>query len=85
MGRRKQISPLEGHEEWIQTHTRIEIMERFHVTYDYVNNFCNRRGIKPINIRKRSEFVPDDEFIEYAKTHTIQDIAQNITAAMDQY
>lgn len=76
MGRRKQISPLEGHEEWIQSHTRIEIMERFQVTYDYVNNFCIKKGIKPVNMRKRSKFVPDDEFIEYAKTHTIRDIAQ---------
>ena len=34
------------------------------------------KGIKPVNMRKRNKFVSDDEFIEYAKTHTIRDIAQ---------
>ena len=71
MGRKKKISPLEGHEDWIKNHTRIEIMNKFSVDYNHVNNFCVRKGIKPVNLRRRFIFVPDDGFIRFSSTHTI--------------
>lgn len=71
MGRRKLSSPLEGQEQFIATHTRKEIAEKFNVNYDHVNNFCNHHGLHPVPERSRHELT--DEMIEYLKDHTIVD------------
>ena len=44
---------LTGHEDYIVSHTRKEIMQKFNVNYNYINNFCNRNGIRPITERGR--------------------------------
>lgn len=69
MGRKRLHSPLEGHEDFITTHTRREIAEEFGVNYDYVNNFCIRHNLHPVPERRRYELT--DEMIEYLKDHTM--------------
>ena len=39
---------LKGHEDYIVTHTRKEIMQKFNVNYNCVNYFCIKNGLKPI-------------------------------------
>ena len=41
-------SLLKGHEGYIVTHTRKEIMQKFNVNYNCVNYFCVKNGLKPI-------------------------------------
>lgn len=69
MGRKRLQSPLEGHEDFISTHTQKEIAKKFNVNYDHVSNFCNRHGLHPIPERSRHELT--DEMIEYLKNHTV--------------
>lgn len=33
---------LTGYEDYIVSHTRREIIQKFNVNYNYVNNFCKR-------------------------------------------
>lgn len=61
---------LYGHEEFIKNHNREEIMEKFNVDYNTVNNFCHKNGIRPIPARIHKLECPDG-FAEYAKAHTI--------------
>lgn len=64
---------LAGHEDFIVSHTRKEIMQKFNVNYNYVNNFCNRNGIRPI--AERGRYFVTDEMKNYLKEHTIKDAA----------
>lgn len=61
---------LYGNEDFIKTHTRKEIMEKFNVDYNTVENFCYKNGIKPVPNRTHKFEVPAG-FAEYAKTHTV--------------
>ena len=60
---------LKGHEDYIVSHTRKEIMQKFNVNYNYVNNFCTRNGIKPIAERRRC--LVTEEMKEFLKEHTV--------------
>lgn len=64
---------LAGHEDYIASHTRREIMQKFNVNYNYINNFCNRNGIRPIAERKR--YFITDEIKDFLKEHTIKETA----------
>ena len=64
---------LTGHEDYIVSHTRKEIMQKFNVNYNYINNFCNRNGIRPI--AERGRYFVTDEMKNYLKEHTIKDTA----------
>ena len=66
-------SLLSGHEDFIVSHTRKEIMQKFNVNYNYVNNFCTRNGLKPIAERRR-RFITD-EMKDFLKEHTIKETA----------
>lgn len=64
---------LAGHEDYIASHTRREVMQKFNVNYNYINNFCNRNGIRPIAERKR--YFITDEIKDFLKEHTIKETA----------
>lgn len=67
---------LLGHEEFIKTHTRKEIMAKFEIDYNTVNNFCRKTGVKPIRERIHTIECPDG-FIEYAKNHTVSQVGKH--------
>ena len=46
---------LTGHEDYITSHTRKEIMQKFNVNYNCVNNFCIKNGLKPIRASAENE------------------------------
>ena len=64
---------LKGHEDFIVSHTRKEIIQKFNVNYYYLNNFCNRNGIRPI--AERGRYFVTDEMKNYLKEHTIKETA----------
>ena len=64
---------LSGHEDFIVSHTRKEIMQKFNVNYNYVNNFCHRNGLKPI--AERGKYHVTDEMKDFLKEHTIKETA----------
>ena len=64
---------LTGHEDYIVSHTRKEIMQKFNVNYNYVNNFCIRNGIKPIAERRR--LLVTEEMKDFLKEHTVAETA----------
>lgn len=64
---------LEGHEEFIVSHTRKEVMKEFGVNYNYVNNFCHRKNIHPI--AERSHRVMTEEMKAFLREHTIKETA----------
>ena len=64
---------LTGHEDFIVSHTRKEIMQMFKVDYNYVNNFCIRKGLTPIAERHRHFMT--DEIKDFLKEHTITETA----------
>ena len=64
---------LVGHEDYIASHTRREVMQKFNVNYNYINNFCNRNGIRPIAERKR--YIITDDIKDFLKEHTIKETA----------
>ena len=66
-------SKLEGHEDFILSHTRKEVMDKFGVTYNYVNNFCHRTGIKPVSKRQRIPLT--EEMKLFLSEHTIKETA----------
>ena len=70
---RRMTNLLKGHEDFIVSHTRKEIMQKFNVNYNYINNFCNRNGIRPI--AERGRYFVTDEMKNYLKEHTIKDTA----------
>ena len=67
---------FKGHEDYIVTHTKKEIMQKFNVNYNYINNFCNRNGIRPI--AERGRYFVTDEMKNYLKEHTIKDTAYKL-------
>lgn len=64
---------LTGHEDFIVSHTRKEIMQKFNVNYNYVNYFCRRNGLKPI--AERGKYHVTDEMKDFLKEHTIKETA----------
>ena len=71
---------LYGNDEYIKTHTREEIMEKFNVDYNTVNNFCHKVGIRPISKRNNKYDIPEG-FEEYAKEHSLCEIARYFNIA----
>ena len=65
---------LKGHEDYIVSHTRKEIMQEFNVNYNCVNNFCNRNGLRPIAERRRC--LVTEEMKDFLKEHTIVETAR---------
>ena len=63
---------LTGHEDFIVSHTRKEIMQKFNVNYNCVNNFCIKNGLKPI-AERRYHFT--DEMKDFLKEHTVTETA----------
>ena len=64
---------LTGHEDFIVSHTRKEIMQKFNVNYNYVNNFCFKNGLKPI--AERGKYHVTDEMKDFLKEHTVIETA----------
>ena len=64
---------LAGHEDFIVSHTRKEIMREFNVNYNCVNYFCRKNGLKPI--AERGHPVTD-EMKDFLKEHTIKETAK---------
>ena len=64
---------LKGHEDFIVSHTRKEIMQKFNVNYNYINYFCLKNGLKPI--AERGRYFVTNEMKNYLKEHTIKDTA----------
>ena len=64
---------LTGHEDFIVSHTRKEIMQKFNVNYNYVNYFCVKNGLKPI--AERRPYFVTDEMKSFLKEHTIKETA----------
>jgi len=71
---------LYGNDEYIKTHTREEIMEKFNVDYNTLNNFCHKVGIRPIPKRKNKYDIPEG-FEEYAKEHSLCETARYFNIA----
>ena len=65
-------SLLSGHEDFIVSHTRKEIMQKFNVNYNCVNYFCAKNGLKPISERGHPV---TDEMKDFLKEHTIKETA----------
>ena len=63
---------LTGHEDYITSHTRKEIMQKFNVNYNCVNYFCVKNGLKPISERG---YPVTDEMKDFLKEHTIKETA----------
>ena len=66
-------SVLKGHEDFIVSHTRKEIMQEFNVNYNCVNYFCVKNGLKPI--ADRCKYRVTDEMKDFLKEHTIKETA----------
>ena len=64
---------LTGHEDYIISHTRKEIMQKFNVNYNCVNYFCHRNGLKPI--AERGKYHVTDEMKDFLKEHTVTETA----------
>ena len=64
---------LKGDEDFIVTHTRKEIMQKFNVNYSCVNYFCIKNGLKPIV--KGGKYHITDEMKDFLKEHTVKETA----------
>ena len=64
---------LTGHEDFIVSHTRKEIMQEFGVNYNCVNYFCTKNGIKPI--AEGGKYHITDEMKDFLKEHTVAETA----------
>ena len=64
---------LSGHEDFIVSHTRKEIMREFNVNYNCVNYFCVKNGLKPI--ADRGKYHITDEMKDFLKEHTVAETA----------
>lgn len=64
---------LTGHEDYITSHTRKEIMQKFNVSYNYLNYFCVKNGLKPI--AERCKYHVTDEMKDFLKEHTVKETA----------
>ena len=65
-------SVLKGHEDYITSHTRKEIMQKFNVNYNCVGYFCRKNGLKPIAERR---YPVTDEMKDFLKEHTVTETA----------
>ena len=72
---------LKGHEDYIVTHTRKEIMQKFNVNYNCVNYFCIKNGLKPI--ADRSKYHVTDEMKDFLKEHTVKETAYRFHVGRD--
>ena len=63
---------LTGHEDYITSHTRKEIMQKFNVNYNCVNYFCTKNGLKPMAERR---YPVTDEMKDFLKEHTVTETA----------
>ena len=66
-------SVLEGHEDFIVSHTRKEIMQKFGVNYNCVGYFCRKNGLKPI--AGGGKYHVTDEMKDFLKEHTVTETA----------
>ena len=66
-------SLLSGHEDFIVSHTRKEIMQKFNVNYSCVSYFCLKNGLKPI--ADRSKYHVTDAMKDFLKAHTVTETA----------
>ena len=64
---------LTGHEDFITSHTRKETMQKFNVSYNYLNYFCVKNGLKPI--AERCKYHLTDEMKDFLKEHTVKETA----------
>lgn len=74
-------SLLKGHEDFIISHTRKEIMREFNVNYNCVNYFCVKNGLKPI--ADRCKYHVTDEMKDFLKEHTIKETAFRFQVGCD--
>ena len=72
---------LKGHEDFLVSHTRKEIMQKFNVNYNCVNNFCIRNGLKPI--AERGKYHVTDEMKDFLKEHTVKETAYKFHVGYD--
>ena len=66
-------SVLKGHEDYITSHTRKEIMREFNVNYNCVGYFCRKNGLKPL--ADRGKYHVTDEMKDFLKEHTVTETA----------
>ena len=66
-------SLLKGHEDYIVTHTRKEIMQKFNVNYNCISYFCVKNGLKPI--AERGKYRVTDDMKDFLKEHTVKETA----------
>ena len=74
-------SLLKGHEDYIVTHTRKEIMQKFNVNYNCVNYFCVKNGLKPL--AERGKYRVTDEMKDFLKEHTVKETAYKFHVGCD--
>ena len=72
---------LKGHEDFIVSHTRKEIMQKFNVNYNCVNYFCVKNGLKPI--AERGKYHITDEMKDFLKEHTVKETAFRFQVGCD--
>ena len=72
---------LKGHEDFIVSHTRKEIMQKFNVNYNHVNYFCVKNGLKPI--AERGKYHVTDEMKDFLKEHTVKETAYKFHVGYD--
>ena len=65
-------SLLKGHEDYIVSHTRKEIMQKFNVNYNCVGYFCRKNGLKPI---AGGKCHVTEEMKDFLKEHTVTETA----------
>lgn len=64
---------LTGHEDYVTSHTRKETMQKFNVSYNYLNYFCVKNRLKPI--AERCKYHLTDEMKDFLKEHIIKETA----------
>lgn len=64
---------LTGHEDFIVSHTRKEIMREFNVNYNCVGYFCRKNGLKPL--AGGGKYRVTDEMKDFLKEHTVTETA----------
>ena len=74
-------SLLKGHEDFIVSHTRKEIMQKFNVNYSCVNYFCFKNGLKPL--AERCKYHVTDELKDFLKEHTVKETALKFHVGCD--
>ena len=74
-------SLLKGHEDYIVTHTRKEIMQKFNVNYNCISYFCAKNGLKPI--AERCKYHITDDMKDFLKEHTVKETAYKFHVGCD--